>query len=100
MILVTTPAPTVRPPSPCSTGEIGAGDTFCLRSTSAGTSLSELDPPAPAHLQACSGEDPFDPASYDALLRIDVKRAEAAFPEVFAPDAPSVLSDAWEDEDE
>ena len=25
-------------------------------------------------------EDPFDPASYDALLQIDVKRAEAAFP--------------------
>jgi hypothetical protein len=45
-------------------------------------------------------EDPFDPASYDALLRIDVKRAEAAFPAVFAPDAPSVLSDDWEDEDE
>jgi hypothetical protein len=45
-------------------------------------------------------EDPFDPASYEALLRIDVKRAEAAFPEVFAPDAPSVLSDDWEDEDE
>lgn len=31
-------------------------------------------------------EDPFDPASYEALLRIDVKRAEASFPEVFAPD--------------
>ena len=45
-------------------------------------------------------EDPFDPASYEALLRIDVKRAEAAFPEVFAPDAPAVLSDDWEDEDE
>jgi hypothetical protein len=30
-------------------------------------------------------EDPFDPASYEALLRIDVKRAEASFPEVFAP---------------
>lgn len=28
-------------------------------------------------------EDPFDPASYDALLRIDVDRAAAAFPEVF-----------------
>lgn len=31
-------------------------------------------------------EDPFDPASYDALLRIDRARAEAAFPEVFAPE--------------
>ena len=28
-------------------------------------------------------EDPFDPASYDALLRIDVARARASFPEVF-----------------
>ncbi len=45
-------------------------------------------------------EDPFDPASYDALLRIDVKRAEAAFPEVFAPDAPLVVADDWDDEDE
>ena len=38
-------------------------------------------------------EDPFDPASYDALLRIDVKRAEAAFPEVFAADAPMIAGD-------
>ncbi|WP_309664401.1 hypothetical protein [Tabrizicola sp.] len=45
-------------------------------------------------------EDPFDPESYDALLRIDVKRAEAAFPAVFAPDAPDVLTDDWDDEDE
>ncbi|MFC2968779.1 hypothetical protein [Acidimangrovimonas pyrenivorans] len=28
-------------------------------------------------------EDPFDPASYEALLRIDRARAEAAFPEIF-----------------
>jgi hypothetical protein len=33
-------------------------------------------------------EDPFDPCSYEALLRIDLKRAMAAFPQVFAPDAP------------
>jgi hypothetical protein len=45
-------------------------------------------------------EDPFDPASYEALLRIDAKRAEAAFPEVFAPDAPNAVPDDWEDEDE
>lgn len=31
--------------------------------------------------------DPFDPADYDALLRIDEARARAAFPEVFAEDA-------------
>ena len=28
-------------------------------------------------------EDPFDPASYDALLRIDTAHAAATFPEVF-----------------
>ena len=28
-------------------------------------------------------EDPFDPESYDALLRIDPGRARASFPEVF-----------------
>ncbi|WP_371226516.1 hypothetical protein [Roseovarius sp. 2305UL8-3] len=29
-------------------------------------------------------EDPFDPASYDALLVLDVAAARAAFPEAFA----------------
>lgn len=42
-------------------------------------------------------EDPFDPSSYDALLKIDLKRAEAAFPEVFAADAEPF---DWSDEDE
>lgn len=28
-------------------------------------------------------EEPFDPNSYEALLKIDLKRAQAAFPEVF-----------------
>ncbi len=28
-------------------------------------------------------EDPFDPTSYDSLLRIDVDRAQISFPEVF-----------------
>ena len=45
-------------------------------------------------------EDPFDPASYDALLRVDRRRAEAAFPQVFAPDAPIIAADDWDDEDE
>lgn len=44
-------------------------------------------------------EDPFDPASYEALLRIDVKRAEASFPKVFAADAPAVVADDWDDDD-
>ena len=28
-------------------------------------------------------EDPFDPESYDAMLRIDVERARASFPDLF-----------------
>ncbi len=31
-------------------------------------------------------EDPFDPASYEALLRIDLTVARAAFPQVFGDD--------------
>ena len=42
-------------------------------------------------------EDPFDPESYDALLRIDAKRAEAAFPSVFGANAEVY---DWDDEDE
>lgn len=47
-------------------------------------------------------EDPFDPESYEALLRIDRKRAEAAFPEVFAPGAQPFDfgdEDDWTEED-
>ncbi len=45
-------------------------------------------------------EDPFDPASYDALLRIDVKKATAAFPEIFAEGAEPMEFGDWDDEDE
>jgi len=45
-------------------------------------------------------EDPFDPCSYDALLRIDRKRAEMSFPEIFAPDAPDFGFDGDDDWDE
>ena len=41
-------------------------------------------------------EDPFDPASYDALLKVDLARAQAAFPQVFAEDAPEIV---YDDED-
>lgn len=34
--------------------------------------------------EVVAAEDPFDPESYEALLRIDLKRAEASFPDVFA----------------
>ena len=33
--------------------------------------------------EVAPAEDPFDPKSYDALLRIDVARARASFPEAF-----------------
>ena len=41
-------------------------------------------------------------ASYDALLRIDAKRARAAFPEVFAEGAvtPDYDADDWDDGDQ
>jgi len=38
-----------------------------------------------------AAEDPFAPASYDALLRIDVEAARRSFPEVFG-------DDSWEDQ--
>lgn len=41
-------------------------------------------------------DDPFDPGSYAARLRVDLARAEAAFPEIFASAAPA----GPEDEDE
>ncbi|TMV73744.1 hypothetical protein FGG78_29175 [Thioclava sp. BHET1] len=31
-------------------------------------------------------EDPFDPQSYEALLRIDVAKARAAFPDIVDPE--------------
>lgn len=44
-------------------------------------------------------EDPFDPASYDALLRIDLAKAQVSFPQVFAKDAPPVDFGDWDDQD-
>lgn len=38
----------------------------------------------------------FDPTSYEQLLRVDLARAEASFPELFAADSPDF---GW-DEDE
>ena len=44
-------------------------------------------------------EDPFDPQSYEALLKIDLKRAMAAFPAIFAePEEP--VEDDWDDFDD
>ena len=44
-------------------------------------------------------EDPFDPASYEAMLKIDVAKARAAFPEVFAEGAPDALGGGDDDWD-
>lgn len=33
--------------------------------------------------EVIAAEQPFDPESYEALLRIDLARARAAFPEIF-----------------
>ncbi len=33
--------------------------------------------------EVIAAEDPFDPESYEALLQIDLRRAQASFPEAF-----------------
>lgn len=40
----------------------------------------------------------FDPADYDQLLQVDMAVAEAAFPELFAPDAAAEFD--WDEGDE
>lgn len=39
----------------------------------------------------------FDPTSYDQLLRVDMAKAEAGFPELFAVDSPPEFD--WDDVD-
>lgn len=50
--------------------------------------------------EVVAAEDPFDPCSYEALLRIDLKRAQAAFPQVFAADAPPMDFGDWDDDED
>ncbi|MDR7125767.1 hypothetical protein [Pseudotabrizicola sp. 4114] len=45
-------------------------------------------------------EDPFDPESYDALLRVNLKIAQVSFPAVFAADAEEVIWDETDDGDD
>lgn len=45
-------------------------------------------------------EDPFDPQSYDAMLRINVALARVSFPEVFDVDAEEIDCDDADDDDE
>ena len=44
-------------------------------------------------------EDPFNPASYDALLKINLKVAQVSFPEIFAPDAEPMDFGDWDDDE-
>lgn len=45
-------------------------------------------------------EDPFDPESYEALLRIDLARLQASFPEIFSDDQPPMAEDDdWGDDE-
>ncbi|KAA9009922.1 hypothetical protein [Histidinibacterium aquaticum] len=36
--------------------------------------------------EVVAAEEPFDPESYDSLLRVDMDRARASFPQIFDPD--------------
>jgi hypothetical protein len=49
--------------------------------------------------EVVAAEDPFDPTSYEALLRIDLKRAQVSFPAIFAEDAEPMDFGDWDDED-
>lgn len=40
----------------------------------------------------------MDPTSYEQLFKVDLKKAEASFPELFAPDSPPDFG--WDDEDD
>lgn len=42
-------------------------------------------------------EGPLDPTDYEQVLRVDMARAEASFPTLFAADAPDF---GWDDEDD
>lgn len=36
--------------------------------------------------EVIAAEEPFDPESYDSLLKVDMARAAASFPQIFDPD--------------
>lgn len=52
--------------------------------------------------EVVAAEDPFDPESYEALLRIDVKKARASFPGIFEESAalPEFEDDDWDEDEE
>lgn len=50
--------------------------------------------------EVVAAEDPFDPESYEALLRINLAKAKVSFPQVFAADAAPLDFGDWDDEGE
>lgn len=50
--------------------------------------------------EVVAAEDPFNPESYEALLRIDLPKMQASFPEIFATDLPPLAADDDWDDDE
>ncbi|MBN8290775.1 hypothetical protein JI664_02245 [Rhodobacter sp. NTK016B] len=50
--------------------------------------------------EVVAAEDPFDPRSYEALLRIDVRRARLSYPDVFWDAEISDEDDSDWDEDD
>ena len=47
--------------------------------------------------EVVAAEDPFDPESYEALLRIDLRRARVGFPDAFGVVA-AAGPDGWDDD--
>lgn len=47
-----------------------------------------------------AAEDPFDPQSYEALLKVDVKKAQASFPAIFAAAQEPESEEDWDDYDD
>ncbi|TFL16700.1 hypothetical protein [Jannaschia formosa] len=43
-------------------------------------------------------DDPFDPTSYEALLRVDESAARAAFPEIFEQPEDADWDDVWDED--
>lgn len=50
--------------------------------------------------EVVAAQEPFDPASYEQLLRIDVARAKASYPEVFEDGSAFVWDDDDDDEED
>ena len=50
--------------------------------------------------EVVAAEDPFDPESYEAMLKIDLRRARAAFPEVFAQAGADTQADSDGEDEE